>query len=94
MKANLNLRALKKILIVNISLILFFQFSGCWLYVSEDELNELNTFKKEVYSLEAEVKDLKFKQLELTKERKELIKKLNDCQKFRDSLSQTKREAE
>lgn len=94
MKANLNLRALKKILIVNFSLILFFQFSGCWLYVSEDELNELNTFKKEVYSLEAEVKDLKFKQLELTKERNELIKKLNDCQKFRDSLSQTKREAE
>jgi hypothetical protein len=94
MKANLNLRALKKILIVNFSLILFFQFSGCWLYVSEDELNELNTFKKEVYSLEAEVKHLKFKQLELTKERNELIKKLNDCQKFRDSLSQTKREAE
>jgi len=94
MKANLNLRALKKILIVNFPLILFFQFSGCWLYVSEDELNELNTFKKEVYSLEAEVKDLKFKQLELTKERNELIKKLNDCQKFRDSLSQTKREAE
>jgi hypothetical protein len=94
MKANLNLRALKKILIVNFPLILFFQFSGCWLYVSEDELNELNTFKKEVYSLEAEVKDLKFKQLKLTKERNELIKKLNDCQKFRDSLSQTKREAE
>ena len=94
MKANLNLRALKKILIVNFSLILFFQFSGCWLYVSEDELNELNTFKKEVYSLEAEVKNLKLKQLELTKERNKLIKKLNDCQKFRDSLSQTKREAE
>jgi len=94
MKANLNLRALKKIFIVNFSLILFFQFSGCWLYVSEDELNELNTFKKEVYSLEAEVKNLKLKQLELTKERNELIKKLNDCQKFRDSLSQTKREAE
>jgi len=94
MKANLNLRALKKIFIVNFPLILFFQFSGCWLYVSEDELNKLNTFKKEVYSLEAEVKDLKFKQLELTKERNELIKKLNDCQKFRDSLSQTKREAE
>jgi len=94
MKANLNLRALKKILIVNFSLILFFQFSGCWLYVSEDELNELNTFKKEVYSTEAEVKNLKLKQLELTKERNELIKNLNDCQKFRDSLSQTKREAE
>jgi hypothetical protein len=94
MKANLNLRTLKKILIFNFPLILFFQFSGCWLYVSEDEWNELNTFKKEVYSLEADVKDLKFKQLELTKERNELIKKLNDCQKFRDSLSQTKREAE
>jgi hypothetical protein len=94
MKANLNLRALKKILIINFSLILFFQFSGCWLYVSEDKLNELNTFKKEVYSLEAEVKNLKLKQLELTKERNELIKKLNDCQKFRDSLSQTKREAQ
>jgi len=94
MKANLNSRSSKKILIVTFSLILFFQFSGCWLYVSEDELNELNTFKKEVYSLEAEVKDLKLKQLELTKERNELIKKLNDCQKFRDSLSQTKREAE
>jgi cell shape-determining protein MreC len=94
MKANLNVRSSIKILIVNFLLILFFQFPGCWLYVSEDELNELNTFKKEVYSLEAEVKDLKFKQLELTKERNELIKKLNDCQKFRDSLSQTKREAE
>lgn len=92
MKVNLKSRPLKKILISSFLLTLLLQFSGCWLYVSEKEINKLETFKSEVYTLEAEVKELKLKQLKLFKEQNELIKKLNDCQKFRDSLTQIKRD--
>lgn len=65
----------------------FIFFSGCSFYASDEEIKNLENFKKEVFTLEEEVKNLKFRQLELFKEKSELTKKINECQKFRDSLA-------
>ncbi|MEJ5304549.1 MAG: hypothetical protein WHV63_01280 [Ignavibacteria bacterium] len=62
-------------------------FSGCSFYASDEEIKNLENFKKEVFTLEEEVKNLKLRQLELFKEKSELTKKLNECQKLRDSLA-------
>lgn len=80
------LHRLKKFTIIIFTGIFVFQDSGCAPYATEDEIKNLETFKKEVYFLEAEVKELKIRQLNLIKEKAELVKKLNECQKFRDSL--------
>jgi hypothetical protein len=72
--------------VIILILLSIFQYFGCSPHATEDEIKNLETFKREVYLFEAEVKELKIRQLNLIKERSELIKKLNDCQKLRDSL--------
>ncbi|MGB9664133.1 MAG: hypothetical protein ACPL25_04320 [Ignavibacteria bacterium] len=86
MKPLYKIKSLKKIFSIIYSVILVLQYLGCSPYATEDEIKNLETLKAETYLLEAEVKELKIRQLNLVKERAELIKKLNECQKFRDSL--------
>lgn len=86
MKMRLNIELIKKIIIILSFGFLAIQYQSCFPYATENEIKSLETFKREIYLLEAEVKELKIRQLNLIKERAEIIKKLNKCQKFRDSL--------
>jgi|GEM_PF-1882172 len=92
MKNYCKFNLLKKFLIFPLSGSLFLKIFGCSFYSTDEEIKHLERFKKEVYSIEAEVKDLKLRQLDLIKEKARLIKNLNDCQKLRDSLIENYKE--
>lgn len=61
-------------------------FFGCVRYATQDEKKFLKNFENNVYSLEAEVKELKFQQIKLINEKNNLIRLLENCRAIKDSI--------
>ncbi len=56
---------------------------GCARYATEEEIFEMKKLEQEVLSLEREVKELKEKQIEMTKYKFKLLKELENCDHFK-----------
>lgn len=64
-----------------IFIIILFLLTGCARYASEEEMKFLNERKREIYSLEIEVKELKERQIELVNKKYQILREIEKCKK-------------
>lgn len=74
-----------KSLLLIFSILIIVDFVGCVRYASKDELLELERMKIDVYNLEKEVKELKYRQIEMVNEKARILKELKDCNNAKSS---------